>query len=65
MYMATGSFSLGQAKLFPLAVRESGILLVPAFLPIVLLFYWVIRVRVVPSFKKGPVLPGSSVPERG
>jgi hypothetical protein len=31
MYMATGSFFLGQAKLFPAAVRESGVLLIPAF----------------------------------
>ncbi len=52
MFMATGSFFLGQAKLFPAEVRESGVLPIPAFLPLALLIYWLIRVRVWPSIRK-------------
>ena len=52
MFMATGSFFLGQAKLFPTEVRESGLLAIPAFLPFGLLLYWLIRVRVWPSLRR-------------
>jgi uncharacterized membrane protein len=53
MFMATGSFFLGQAKLFPAEVRQSGVLLIPAFLPFALLIYWMIRIRLWPSIRKG------------
>jgi hypothetical protein len=52
MFMATGSFFLGQAKLFPLEVRESGILPIPAFLPLGLMLYWLIRVRIWPLIRR-------------
>jgi hypothetical protein len=52
MFMATGSFFLGQAKLFPTEVRESGVLPIPAFLPLGLLLYWLLRVRVWPWLRK-------------
>lgn len=52
MFMATGSFFAGQAKLFPAAVRESGVLQVPIFLVIGLFLYWLIRVRVWPLIRK-------------
>jgi len=45
MYMATASFFLGQAKLFPVAVRESGVLTVPVVLVIGAMLYWLVRVR--------------------
>lgn len=52
MFMATGSFFLGQAKLFPAAVRESGLLPVPVFLVIGAFLYWLVRVPVWPWFRK-------------
>jgi hypothetical protein len=52
LFMATGSFFLGQAKLFPTDVRESGLLRIPALLPLGLMIYWLIRVRVWPSIRK-------------
>ena len=52
MFMATASFFLGQATLFPLAVRDSGVLTVPVLLVIGALLYWLIRVRVVPSIRR-------------
>jgi len=52
MFMATASFFLGQAKLFPVAVRESGVLRIPVLLVIGALLYWLIRVRLWPSLRK-------------
>ena len=52
MFMATGSFFLGQAKYFPAEVRESGVLRIPAFLPLALLVYWLVVVRVWPRLRK-------------
>ena len=38
---------------FPAAVRESGVLTIPILLVIGLFLYWLIRVRVVPLFRRG------------
>jgi hypothetical protein len=51
-FIATGSFFFGQAKLFPSAVRESGLLSIPALLPFALLLYWAFRIRVLPRIRK-------------
>ena len=52
MFMATASFFLGQAKLFPPAVRHSGVMPLPVLLVIAVLLYSLIRVRVVPLLRK-------------
>jgi hypothetical protein len=46
LFIATGSFFLGQMKFIPEPVRIVPVLLVLAFAPIVFLFYWMWRVRV-------------------
>jgi uncharacterized membrane protein len=46
LFIATGSFSLGQMKFIPEPVRIVPLLLVLAFAPILFLFYWMWRVRV-------------------
>jgi hypothetical protein len=46
LFIATGSFFLGQMKFIPEPVRIVPLLLVLAFAPIVFLFYWMWRVRV-------------------
>ena len=45
LFIATGSFFLGQPQVFPRALRGSIYLIVPAVLPLPLLFYWLVRVR--------------------
>jgi len=45
LFIATGSFFLGQPQVFPPALRGSIYLIVPALLPLPLLLYWLIRVR--------------------
>jgi hypothetical protein len=46
LFVATGSFFLGQVRFIPEPVRILPLLLVLAFAPIVFLFYWMWRVRV-------------------
>lgn len=43
-FIATGSFFLGQQKVFPLAWRGAAIWLVLGFLPLALLVGWMIRI---------------------
>ena len=45
LFVATGSFFLGQAKVFPAVIRESGILAVPVFAVLAAMVYWLWRVR--------------------
>jgi uncharacterized membrane protein len=44
LFIATGSFFLGQAKVFPKPIRILPLLAIPAFLPLVLMVYWLVRV---------------------
>jgi hypothetical protein len=46
LFIATGSFFLGQMKFVPEPVRIVPLLLVLAFAPILFLFYWMWRIRV-------------------
>jgi hypothetical protein len=45
MFVATASFFLGQAKTIPAPVRIWPLLFVLAFVPLVVMFYWMWRVR--------------------
>lgn len=46
LFIATGSFFLGQQQVFPVAIRKQYILAPLAILPLVLLIYWLVRVRI-------------------
>jgi hypothetical protein len=46
LFIATGSFFLGQMKFIPQPVRIVPLLLVIAFAPVLFLFYWMWRVRI-------------------
>jgi hypothetical protein len=53
LFIATGSFFLGQgSKMFPSIFRDSPLLFIPAFLPLLLLIFWVFRVRFTSAYKK-------------
>jgi hypothetical protein len=52
LFVASGSFFLGQgSKVFPAFVAKSGILLIPAILPLPLLVFWMVRVRFSDRYK--------------
>ncbi len=55
-FIATGSFFLGQQQVFPESWRGSPVWFVPALLPLVLLIFWLVRVRVTKTYAKLPVL---------
>lgn len=50
--IATVSFFLGQPQVFPTWLQRSNALLIPAFLPLVLLVFWLIRVRFTNVYQK-------------
>jgi uncharacterized membrane protein len=47
-FIATGSFFFGQPKFVPPFLRELGLVPILGLLPLVLLLYWLIRIRVWP-----------------
>ncbi|HEY0142096.1 MAG TPA: hypothetical protein VGF48_14445 [Thermoanaerobaculia bacterium] len=51
LLMAAGSFFGGQAKLFPPAVRKSGLLYLPILLVLGLMLFWLCRVLWTKAFK--------------
>jgi hypothetical protein len=51
LFIATGSFFLGQQQVFPAFLRGSMFLTVPALLPLPLLIYWFLRVRFSKAYK--------------
>jgi hypothetical protein len=58
LFIATGSFFLGQQQVFPAFVRKTNVLLLPAFLPLVLLIFWLVRVRFANADKRKPMPRG-------
>jgi len=44
LFIASGSFFIGQAKVIPKPIRIFPVLAIPALLPLVLLLYWLARV---------------------
>ena len=68
LFIAAGSFFLGQAKVFPESIRIVPTLAIPALMPLVLLIYWLIRVRftkwyrLLPDnrFRRGKLASGPS-----
>jgi len=51
LFIATGSFFLGQQQVFPAFLRGSIFLTLPALLPLPLLIYWFLRVRFSKAYK--------------
>jgi uncharacterized membrane protein len=45
LFIATGSFFLGQQQVFPHWLRKTNVLFLPAILPLILLIFWLFRVR--------------------
>jgi len=57
LFIATGSFFLGQQKVFPVAWRGAAVWFVPALLPLVLLIFWVFRVWFTKMYRANGVRP--------
>ncbi len=59
LFIASGSFFLGQQQVFPAALRKTNVLFIPAFLPLILMIFWLFRVRFTNAYK------GKSMPRGG
>lgn len=63
LFIASGSFFLGQQQVFPAALRKQYLLFPLAILPLVLLIYWLLRVSLFKratgtvSYERSPELP--------
>lgn len=56
LFIATGSFFLSQAmKLFPALMAMSSILIIPAILPLILLIFWMFRIRFANAYNRALV----------
>jgi hypothetical protein len=60
LFIATGSFFLGQQQVFPAILRGSILLTVLAVLPLVLLIFWFFRVRFTNAIKGKSMRPAST-----
>jgi len=59
LFVATGSFFLGQQQVFPAWLRKTNVLFVPALLPLVLLIFWLFRVWFTSTYRKKPLVAQS------
>jgi hypothetical protein len=51
LFVASGSFFLGQMKFFPKPLRSPALMMLPAVLPLIALLYWMWRVRIRQSLR--------------
>src|SRR5438477_5508674 len=57
-FIATGSFFIGQPQVFPAFIRRTNLLFILGILPLMLMIFWLIRVRLTKAYKSKSV-PGS------
>jgi hypothetical protein len=57
LFVATGSFFLGQQQVFPAWLRGSAVLFIPALLPLLLLIFWLFRVWFSSTYRAKLVRP--------
>jgi hypothetical protein len=62
LFIATGSFFLGQQQVFPAILRGSILLTVLGVFPLVLLIFWLFRVRFTNAFMRMSIQPASTSP---
>jgi hypothetical protein len=61
--IASGSFFLGQQRIMPASIQGSPWLFVPVIAPLLLMVFWLIRVRLTPRFKSARFQRGKTVPQ--
>jgi hypothetical protein len=52
LFIAASSIFLARQHLFPAVLRKAGVLLLLSFLPLILMIFWLVRVRFADAFKK-------------
>ncbi len=57
-FIASASIFLARAHIFPTLLRKTGVLFLLSFLPLILMIFWLIRVRFKNAYDRNPV-PGT------
>ena len=57
LFIASGSFFMGRAQIFPAIIRRSGVLMFLTILPLLLLIFWMIRVRFTKTYDRRVPIP--------
>ena len=52
LFIAAGSIFLARQQIFPAFMRKTGALFVLSFLPLILMIFWMVRVRFTNAFKR-------------
>jgi hypothetical protein len=56
LFIAAGSLFLGQQQVFPEALRQTNVLFIPSILPLVLMIFWLFRVRFTNEYKRSSIV---------
>jgi len=64
LFIAAASVFLARQRLFPAILRNTGTLYLLSFLPLILMIFWLVRLRVANAYKKKPA-PSASWPATG
>ena len=62
LFIAASSIFLARQQIFPALLRKTGVLVLLSFLPLILMIFWLVRVRFTNAYKRnrrGPVVGGS------
>jgi len=62
LFIAAASIFLARQQLFPALFRKMGILLLLSFLPLMLMIFWLVRVRFANAYKRRGPIVGPSEP---
>jgi Predicted membrane protein (DUF2306) len=54
-FVASGSIFLARPHLFPAVMRTTHVLVLLGFLPLVMMLFWLVRVRVANRWKRAPI----------
>lgn len=55
-YVASASLFLARPHLFPMVLRQTGVIVLLGVLPLMLMIFWIIRVRFTSAYKKVPAI---------
>ena len=58
LFIAAGSIFLARQQIFPAIFRRTGVLWFLSFLPLILMIFWLVRVRFVDAYKRRRVVVG-------
>jgi hypothetical protein len=61
LFVAAGSIFLARPHLFPAVLRKTGVLLLLSFLPLILMVFWLIRIRIAKAHTQRTITRGADV----